>query len=354
MPGSSGRTDDAVLTVLVTGANGRIGAEIVRQIAEVRDAKDGTFRFRVLCCVRDERRGNALVKDVTTSTGNPLVFLYMADISQRSGCLALVNTLKRDKQRIHVLVNNAAVTRPKREYNSDGIELMWATNVLSYWWLSLLCVSENIFFPAIWEQCGPARLTSSRVLSAFAMRSSPNSSAQLQKQTPTDTSPPPGGAPVDSLSLEDHSEKLLAFPRIVNVASFYAGSLDVSNPEFYPPRQFDVDEAYRQSKQANRMLSRVLAKRFEKRVLVNAVHPGVCTSNVSLGLGYDLDRSDEAAKKCARGPAFLATDISSKVLGVTGRYWNGRTPGKCDFSEGGDDVQRALQALVQVVESYNS
>ena len=102
------------------------------------------------------------------------------------------------------------------------------------------------------------------------------------------------------------------------------------------------------------MLSRVLAKRFEKRVLVNAVHPGVCTSNVSLGLGYDLDRSDEAAKKCARGPAFLATDISSKVLGVTGRYWNGRTPGKCDFSEGGDDVQRALQALVQVVESYNS
>ena len=43
-----------------------------------------------------------------------------------------------------------------------------------------------------------------------------------------------------------------------------------------------------------------------KNVKVNAVNPGVCTSALSLGLGFDLDRSEEAATSCAEGPVCVA------------------------------------------------
>ena len=44
----------------------------------------------------------------------------------------------------------------------------------------------------------------------------------------------------------------------------------------------------------------------QTRVTINSVNPGITTSAVSLGLGFDLDRSDESAAGCAEGPVFVA------------------------------------------------
>lgn len=58
--------------------------------------------------------------------------------------------------------------------------------------------------------------------------------------------------------------------RIVNVASRYAGDLSLRDVHFQR-RSYDVNAAYRQSKQANRMLSAIAASIYApENIVVNS------------------------------------------------------------------------------------
>jgi len=62
--------------------------------------------------------------------------------------------------------------------------------------------------------------------------------------------------------------------RIVNVASYWAGGLNLDDVEF-KNRHYNNDSAYRQSKQANRMLSTYSSSLLAPDgIKVNACHPG--------------------------------------------------------------------------------
>jgi NAD(P)-dependent dehydrogenase (short-subunit alcohol dehydrogenase family) len=64
------------------------------------------------------------------------------------------------------------------------------------------------------------------------------------------------------------------YARIINVASEYAGGLDLSDIN-YDKRSYDKTAAYKQSKQANRMLTREWAKRLlDKNIPVYSMTPG--------------------------------------------------------------------------------
>lgn len=105
----------------------------------------------------------------------------LCDVSNEEDVKSLSNQLKDTP--IDVLINNAAITPTSRQETSAGIEMQWATNVLAYHWM----IKEFI----------PNLLSSS-------------------------------SAPA----------------RIVNVASFYAGELDLDDVEF-KTRPYDNDAAYR-------------------------------------------------------------------------------------------------------------
>jgi NAD(P)-dependent dehydrogenase (short-subunit alcohol dehydrogenase family) len=67
--------------------------------------------------------------------------------------------------------------------------------------------------------------------------------------------------------------KASAPARAVNVASYWAGGLDLTDLEF-KRRNYDNDKAYRQSKQANRMLSAAFAEKLKPhQIAVKACHP---------------------------------------------------------------------------------
>ncbi len=155
--------------------------------------------------------------------------------------------------RLDVLVNNAASTPRGRQETAEGIELQLATNVLGYLWMT----------------------------EAFR--------AQLEMAAPA---------------------------RVINVASYWAGDLDLNDLQF-KRRRYDNNTAYRQSKQADRMLTAALADRFDPtRVTVNACHPGDVNSALSNDLGFGGHESPDAG---ARTPVWLATDPA--VAGVTGKYF---------------------------------
>jgi retinol dehydrogenase 12 len=165
---------------------------------------------------------------------------------------------------LDILVNNAAVTPRRREETPQGIELQFATNVLGYFWMT----------------------------QAFGDLLQASSSA-----------------------------------RVVDVASYWAGGLDLDDLEF-KRRRYDNGQAYRQSKQANRMLAAGYGARFDPtKVTVNACHPGDVNSQLSNNLGFG---GSESPDQGARTPVWLALDPT--LAGQTGGYYENQRAQRCRFA----------------------
>lgn len=181
---------------------------------------------------------------------------------------------------LHVLINNAAVTPRSRQETPEGVEMQWATNVLAYLWLI------EAFTPIL-QQSAPAR--------------------------------------------------------VVNVASYWAGDLDLSDVEF-KRRHYNNDTAYRQSKQADRMLSVALAEELAPLgISVNACHPGDVNSTLSNNLGFGGSQSPDEG---ARTPVLLATDPVGQE--ATGQYFERQRQTACHFAS--DRV--AIEQLLELCRSY--
>ena len=182
---------------------------------------------------------------------------------------------------VHVLVNNAAVAPRSRQENPEGIELQFATNVLGYFWM----------------------------IKAFTN--------VLQHSAPS---------------------------RIINVASYWAGGLNLGDLEFRR-RRYDNDTAYRQSKQANRMLTVALAERLRKHnISVVSCHPGDVNSKLSNDLGFGGHESPEEG---ASTPVWLST-LDFNALN-TGKYYAHRRMENCEFSK---DIN-SINALYEICERYS-
>lgn len=171
---------------------------------------------------------------------------------------------RRWQEPLHVLINNAAVAPPARRETPEGIEMQMATNILGYVWMMRA-------FESALRSAAPAR--------------------------------------------------------VVNVASYWAGDLDLDDLQF-TKRSYDNDTAYRQSKQANRMLTVAFAKRWSpSEITVNSCHPGDANSALSRALGYG---GHETPEEAAETPVWLATDPA--VAGVTGKYFARRQERPCEFA----------------------
>lgn len=182
---------------------------------------------------------------------------------------------------VDVLINNAATTPRRREETAEGIERQFATNVLGYFWM----------------------------IQAF----------------------------------RDHLVSS-APARVVNVASYWAGGLDLGDLEFHR-RRYNNDTAYRQSKQADRMLTVAFAERLrDAGVTVNACHPGDVVSTLSQNLGFG---GHETPYQAARTPAWLATGSTGSR--ETGKYFEHQRAVSCRF---GADL-KAVEELFRACEGYS-
>lgn len=180
---------------------------------------------------------------------------------------------------LHILVNNAGATPKAREETPEGIEMQLATNILGYYWMMDL-------FSNVLETSAPSR--------------------------------------------------------IVNVASYWAGNLDLNDLEFID-RRYNNDTAYRQSKQADRMLTVAFAKKLKPYdITVNACHPGDVNSNLSNNLGYG---GHETPDQGADTPVWVAT--SPTLDGVTGKYFERGSEQTCQFGQDSYKVDRLIELCQQ-------
>ncbi|MFP4503037.1 MAG: SDR family NAD(P)-dependent oxidoreductase [Candidatus Hydrogenedentota bacterium] len=255
---------------MVTGATGTIGQVIARLLAE-------DHAHDVVLAARNEDKAQKTAAAIQKATGNTGVRYELVDVARKQSVEAL---RARWAGPLHVLVNNAGQSPPRREETVDGIERQFATNVLGYFWM--MQAFEDI----------------------------------LRAHAPA---------------------------RIVCVASYYAGGLDLADPEF-KKRRYDNHASYRASKQADRMLAAAFAKRLTGTgVTVNACHPGDVPSKLSSDLGFGGHESPEEG---AATPFWVATAPAGAEQ--TGKYFAHQREEADPFTKDGTAVER----LVEICAAY--
>jgi NAD(P)-dependent dehydrogenase (short-subunit alcohol dehydrogenase family) len=109
-------------TVVITGANSGIGFATATGLARL--------GATVIMACRDKGRGEEARNDIISTTGNPLVELLLVDLASQQSIREAVASFKARRDRLDVLINNAAVFKFTRAASPDGPELMFATNHL--------------------------------------------------------------------------------------------------------------------------------------------------------------------------------------------------------------------------------
>ncbi|WP_234733704.1 SDR family oxidoreductase [Tellurirhabdus bombi] len=173
----------------------------------------------VMLC-RNEERGQEALRTARTQSGSDRIALMQCDLASLASIRAVAEKINARYPVVDVLINNAGVVNLKRQTTADGFEMMLGVNHLGHFLLT------NLLLEA------------------------------LQKGSQG---------------------------RIVNVSSdaHKVGKIHFEDPHL--SHSFNVVKGYAQSKLANILFTRELAKRVAgSRVTVNSVHPGAVTTNLGI------------------------------------------------------------------------
>ena len=239
--------------------------------------------------VRNPEKGERARRAVMGATGRD-VEMAVVDLGSRKSIRAFARDLAARHPRLDVLVNNAGIWSERRKVSPDGVELVWATNVLNYFLVT------ELLLPLL-RAAGKAR--------------------------------------------------------VVNVASQLAGGLDLADVEF-ERRPWSGRTAYAQSKQADRMLTWALARRLSGTgVTANAMHPGFVATEIFGKGGGLVSLWRRSTRSCAGGGPRRAPTPSSgsrrapSVEDRSGLFWIDRQERRCRFRD--EAGEEALWALCQAM-----
>jgi retinol dehydrogenase 14 len=210
---------------------------------------------------RDANRGEAARLEIVRESGNSNVALMIVDLASESSIRRFAEEFQREYPRLDALINNAGVYTSRREVTVDGLERQFEVNYLSGFLVTHLLLDL------------------------------------LKESAPS---------------------------RIVNVSSTAHGGGTIRFDDLQGGRRYRGFRAYSQSKLAQILFTRELARRLEGTgVTVNACHPGVIRTNLGMG-GTSLPVRFikmflASPEKGAETPIHLA--VSPDVEGMTGEYF---------------------------------
>jgi len=267
-------------TVVITGPTSGIGKEIARGLARLGAPL-------VLGC-RDTAAGERAAAELAREPGAGPLEVLPVDVASPASIQEFAGRVVAAHPRVHVLVNNAAVSRGTNPWSksAEGIEITFATNVLGYY----------------------------RVIQALL---------------PALTAAAPA--------------------RVVNVASTFASDLDLDDLEFQR-RPWDAMKAYAQSKACDRLLTWAWSRRLEgTRVTANAMAPGLIV-DTGLYRHTPAEVKDRLRQRSSRTPAdgadtavWLASEPG--LEGVSGKLFENRKEIPCSFR--GREAEERLWSICE-------
>jgi len=215
----------------------------------------------VMAC-RDPRKAEAARAEIAAATGRTDLVAMPLDLGSKASIRAFARAFGERYGKLDVLVNNAGVWPTSRSTTADGIETTWGTNHVGTFLLT------NELLPLI-RASAPSRVV------------------------------------------------------VLSSKLHYRGKIDWEDLQF-EKKSFSATGAYNQSKLANVMFTKALARRLAGTgVTVNAVHPGVVTTELARGYPKILVKifhlftiSPEEGAKCS-----LHVATAPELATVTGEYF---------------------------------
>ena len=128
-------------TVLITGSNSGIGFEAAAQLAE---AGWGNV---ILAC-RTEEKAEAARKLLVDRTGRDPFKVLAIDTSEVDSAIAASNQLLEDDIHVDFLLLNAGATGSTPIFNSDGVEITWASNLVGHHVLAMRLLGNGLLTPS--------------------------------------------------------------------------------------------------------------------------------------------------------------------------------------------------------------
>lgn len=117
-------------TVVITGATSGIGAVAARQLA--------SQGARIVLVARDRQRAEATLRELRAANADAAHAAFHADLGRLHDMKRVAAEIAAAEPRIDVLINNAGRICARNRRTEDGLEVMFATNHLSYFVLSNL------------------------------------------------------------------------------------------------------------------------------------------------------------------------------------------------------------------------
>lgn len=226
---------------------------------------------RIIMGCRDMEKCEAAATEIRGKTLNPHVYARRLDLASMKSVREFAERIEREEKRVDVLINNAGVMRCPSWKTEDGFDMQFGVNHLGHFLLTNLLLEK------------------------------------LKGSAPS---------------------------RVINLASLahIVGEMDFEDLN-WERRKFDTKQAYCQSKLANVLFTRELARRLEgSGVTANAVHPGVVATELGRHTGLHQSQFSSSVlspffsllikspELGAQPSVFLA--VAEELEGVTGRYYD--------------------------------
>ena len=241
---------------LVTGATDGIGKVSARVLAEL--------GAKVIIVGRNPEKSAIVLAELRSISGNENIDLLMADLAVMQEVRDLAEQVISRYDRIDVLLNNAGGYFTKHKITSDGLEMTFALNHMSYFLLT-------------------------------------NKLMELLKYS----------APA----------------RIVNVSSDAHYGVDIEFENLNGEQEYKAWKAYQKSKLANVLFTYELLKKVPGNITVNCLHPGFVATNFGHNNGGFFGPVLKIAQRIsainpeegAKTSIFLCS--APEVKGVSGKYF---------------------------------
>ncbi|CBI14982.3 hypothetical protein AAG906_000630 [Vitis piasezkii] len=255
------------LTAIITGATSGIGAETARVMA-----KRGV---RVIIPARDLKKAGEMKERIQKESPKAEVIVLEIDLSSFASIKRFCSEFLSLGLPLHILINNAGKFSHKLEFSEDKIEMSFATNYLGHFLLTELLIEKMV-----------------------------ETAAQTGIQG-----------------------------RIINVSSVIHSWVKRDGFRFNQmlnPKNYNGTRAYAQSKLANILHAKELARQLKARnarVTINAVHPGIVKTGIIRDhKGFITDSLFFIASKLLKSTSQGASTtcyvgLSRKTEGVSGKYY---------------------------------
>ncbi|XP_043082349.1 retinol dehydrogenase 12 isoform X2 [Puntigrus tetrazona] len=243
---------------------------------------------RVILACRDLEKAEAARKELIEDSGNRNIVANKLDLSNTKSVRDFAELVNKEEKRVDILINNAGIMMCPYSKTADGFEMQFGVNHLGHFLLTYLLLDL------------------------------------LKKSSPS---------------------------RIINVASVAHtwGSIhldDINSEKGYSPRR-----AYGQSKLANILCTRSLAKRLQgSGVTVYSLHPGVVQSELFRNLSKPVQIAVKVfspfTKSTVQGAqTTIYCAVEPKLDNESGGYYSDCAPAQCSREALDDEMAQKLWEL---------